>query len=205
MDSSHRASRYIHSLSPVKKSQSNIPYYNFNLQPQSDISFEYANFPGDDPSFPGQEAVDVSLHQVSSITPNQAVNTTATISFGDCSPKKICVKSTGKSIRLKEDCIVEDTSGNCEIHVWEPLFLTLQTEKTYKFTSLAVKHFKGSCFLATKPNTTVEEVDQQINDIKGPQLLNNPHKQITLKRFSMVKGLSVFFLPELPEKDHCQL
>eukprot|EP00794_Sanderia_malayensis_P004471 gene4471-5065_t len=32
MDSSHSASGYIHSLSPVKKSKSNIPYYDFNLE-----------------------------------------------------------------------------------------------------------------------------------------------------------------------------
>eukprot|EP00794_Sanderia_malayensis_P001535 gene1535-1698_t len=139
------------------------------------------------------EAVDISWDQLHSLKPNQAVNITATISIGECSPKKIHIKSSGKSIQLKEDCIVEDKTGNCEIHVWEPLFLTLENGKTYKFTNVSVKHYKGACFLATKPNTEVTEVEQQIDTITAYDLLKSPEKEITIQHFAMIKALTIFY------------
>ena len=164
------------------------------LQPTSDITFDYK---GTD-SFSIQstapvEAIDISLSALQSMQPNQAVNVTATLSMGDSEPKSILIKATSKTLNIKEDCILEDTTGTAELHIWDPLFNELNDGHTYTFKNLAVKHFKGTCHLATKQDTTFCDAEQQIIDVNGHQLLNNPEKELKVENFLLIKNLCVFF------------
>ena len=91
------------------------------------------------------EEIDISLSALQSMQPNQVVNVTATLPMGDSEPKSILIKTTSKPFNIKEDCILEDTTGTAELHIWDPLFKELNHGGTYTFKNLVVKHFKGTC------------------------------------------------------------
>ena len=61
------------------------------------------------------------------------------------------------------------------------------------FKNLSVKHFKGTCHLETKQDTTFCDAEQQIADVNGHKLLNNPEKELKVENFLLVKNLCVFF------------
>ena len=61
--------------------------------------------------------VGISIFQLNTTTPNQKVNVTGTLSFGQKQPKKVLVKSTQEIFFVKEDCILENSTGHTSIHI----------------------------------------------------------------------------------------
>ena len=85
-----------------------------------------------------QEASDVSLRELKEMAPNQKVNVHATLSMGAQEPNKIETKSS-QALSVKEDCILEDETGTMELHIWEPLFTQLKSNKAYYFQNLTLQ------------------------------------------------------------------
>ena len=106
-------------------------------------------------------AMNITLSQVPLLKPNQLVNATATISLGNDPPKEVYIKRSGETLKVKEDCIGDDT-GKAVINLWQPFFVELERGKTYSFKNMCVKLFKGSSHLATQLDTTYKEVQQHI-------------------------------------------
>ena len=70
---------------------------------------------------------------------NQKVNVHATLSMDTKEPKKIDTKS-GKTLTVKEDCILEDGTDTMELHIWKPLFAQLTNNKAYYFKNLTLRY-----------------------------------------------------------------
>ena len=98
----------------------------------ADVPFSYVpNFVKSERSeSTSQEASDFSLRELKEISPNQKVIVHATLSMGAQEPNKIETKS-GQALFVKEDCILEDETGTMELHIREPLFKQLKSNKAY--------------------------------------------------------------------------
>ena len=119
----------------------------------ADVPFSYVpNFVKSERSeSTSQEASDVSLRELKEMAPNQKVNVHATL--GAQEPNKIETKSS-QALSVKEDCILEDETGTMELHIWEPLFTQLKSNKAYYFQNFTLRYYQGSKFLSTNRNTT---------------------------------------------------
>ncbi|CAH3040334.1 unnamed protein product, partial [Porites lobata] len=85
-----------------------------------------------------QEASDVSLRELKEMAPNQKVSVHVTLSVGAQEPNKIETKSS-QALSVKEDWILEDETGTMELHIWEPLFTQLKSNKAYYFQNLTLR------------------------------------------------------------------
>ena len=103
-----------------------------------------------------QEASDVSLRELKEMSPNQKVNVHATLSMGAQEPNKRETKFS-QALSVKEDCILDDETGTMELHIWEPLFTQLKSNKAYYFQNLTLRYYQGSKFLSSNRNTTYSE------------------------------------------------
>ena len=186
-------------LSNTKKNDSNKEII-FNQQssvrsaPAFDIDFDFSPdiAASESSSSSEQTAVTITLEQVPTLKLNQKVNVTATISLGNEQPKPVEVKSTQKTILVKEDCLLEDETGTAEIHLWDELISKVRNGTTYEFQNVNVKHFKGSTHLATTPMTSFKEASTQRQSVQGPTLLENPEKEVKVEMFKFLNNLSVF-------------
>ena len=64
------------------------------------------------------------------------------------------VKRNGSKGRVKEDCILEDKTGNAIIHPRDDAATTLTTGQSYEIKNLSVKNFNGKSHLRTTTETT---------------------------------------------------
>lgn len=124
-----------------------------------------------------QEASDVSLRELKEMATNQKVTVHATLSMGAQEPNKIKTKSS-QPLSVKEDCILEDETGTMELHIWEPLFTQLKSNKAYYFQNLTLRYYQGSKFLSTNRNTTYSEETTTLKKLVGPEILTNPEREI---------------------------
>jgi len=66
----------------------------------------------------------ITLQQLHKLTRNQRVNVKATLTVGSLEPKER-IKRNGSKGRVKEDCVLEDKTGNAIIHLWDDTATTL--------------------------------------------------------------------------------
>ncbi|XP_068677709.1 uncharacterized protein [Montipora foliosa] len=134
------------------------------------------------------------------MTPNQKVNVTGTLSFSQKEPKKVLVKSTQEVSFVKEDCILEDSTGHTSIHIWSPLITQLKNTYSYRLNNLTVKNFQGNTFLSTSPFTTYTQQVNTLSSFKGRAILETPEKQIFVDSFKLVSKLSIFLSCQVCKK-----
>lgn len=150
---------------------------NVSVAPNSDITFTYKEQLQPIPSTSQLPSVDITISQLNTMTPNQKVNVTGTLSFGQKQPKKVLVKSTQETSFVKEDCILEDSTGYTSIHIWNPLITQLKNTYSYRLNNLTVKNFQGNTFLSTSPFTTYTQLQNTLSSLKGPAILETPENK----------------------------
>lgn len=173
---------------------------NVSVAPNSDITFNYKEQLQPIPSTSQLPSVDISISQLNTMTPNQKVNVTGTLSLGQKEPKKVLVKSTQETSFVKEDCILEDSTGHTSIHIWNPLISQLKNTYSYHLNNLTVKNFQGNTFLSTSPFTTYTQLQNTLSSLKGPAILETPEKQIFVDNFKLVSKLSIFLSCQVCKK-----
>ena len=102
------------------------------------------------------------------------------------------IKSTQKNSLVKEDCVIEDSTGTIMAHIWEPLIDQLKDGQAYLFKNLTIKNFQGCTFVSTSPQTTISSITQTLTDLAGPDILNSPDQQVTIPSIKLVNKLSVY-------------
>ena len=60
-----------------------------------------------------QPAKKITLEELPTLQVNQKVNVTASISLGNEKPKPVQLKATKEMTSVKEDCVLEDETWNC--------------------------------------------------------------------------------------------
>ena len=90
----------------------------------------------------------ITLNQLPTLTRNQKVNVTGVLTIGQKEPKQV-TKRNGENGMVKEDCVIEDASGNAMIHIWDELINKLHPElqgfqfKKSKCQKLLGQHYVG--------------------------------------------------------------
>lgn len=164
------------------------------LAPAFDIDFEYSTSLTSSSSMtmPQTNATVVSFEEVPRLEANQRVNVTAILSKGTEKPNQVQLRATQKKAFVKEDCIIEDTTGSAMLHIWEPMSEQLKSGTTYEFKNFVVKNFQGTNHLSTSTSTSFSVVDQQVEALKGPSLLECAEKNLKVKEFKSVNKLDIY-------------
>lgn len=62
--------------------------------------------------------------------------------------------------KKKQDMVVADSSGSIRVTIWEEMIGKVKKERSYRFSKMMVRAFKGKKFLSTsKTGSEVEEID----------------------------------------------
>ena len=122
---------------------------------------------------------------------NQKVNVTGVLSLGYKSPKQV-KKRDGQNGKVKEDCIIEDAAGNAVFHIWDELIDKVENSKGYTIKNLSVKNYAGNTMLGTTASTTSDEVQSDLKERNGPDLLQNTGKEVTVQEFKFVHKLNIY-------------
>ena len=139
----------------------------------SDITLQYVEQVKHDGLWDTVAPTSVKVSQINELTPNQKVNLTATLTMGKDKPKPVELKSSGETVSVKEDCVLEDETGAIMAHIWNPLIDDLENGQSYIFKNLTVKNYQSSTFLSTTPFTTVSPTIQALPKLTGPNMLQN--------------------------------
>lgn len=157
-----------------------------------DVGFQHCVQPKPESACSTEEASTVTVSEVSELKANQKVHETAVITMGTENPVEVVLKSTGKTTNVKEDCVLEDSTGAILVHIWHPLIANIKTGQSYLLRNLTVKNFQGKTFLSTTPTTNVSPTSLTLQSVKGPDILENPEKEVTVAYLNMVSKLNVF-------------
>ena len=117
--------------------------------------------------------------------------------MGSLEPKEL-VKRNGSKGRVKEDCVLEDKTGNAIIHLWDDTITALTTGQSYDIKNLSVKNFNGKTHLGRTTETTFTPIDTLLKDIKGKELLTNIKKTITVEEFKFTDKVNTFMVCQIP-------
>ncbi|XP_068697264.1 ATP-dependent DNA helicase PIF1-like [Montipora foliosa] len=134
----------------------------------------------------------ITLNQLPTLTRNQKVNVTGILTLGQ-KPAKEVKKRNSENGKVKEDCVIEDATGNAILHIWDNLIDKVQNSKSYTFKNLSVKNYSGNTMLGTTASTTFDEVQTELKQVKGPDLLENKDKKVTVQEFKFVDKLNISF------------
>ena len=93
---------------------------------------------------------------------------------------------SSQALSVKEDCILEDETGTMELHIWEPLFTPVKSNKAYYFQNLTLRYYQGSKFLSTNRNTTYSEETTILKKIVDPEILTNTEREIIASQLKYV-------------------
>ena len=159
----------------------------------SDVSFTYI-----EQQKPAQNttdkppSVDVTVSEIPSLKSNQRVNISTTITIGKKDAKKVLLKSTQQDSFVKEDCVIEDSTGTIMAHIWAPLIDEVKDGQAYLFKNMTIKNFQGSTFVGTSPQTSISAVTQTLESLAGPDILSNPDLEITIPKIKFVTKLTIY-------------
>ena len=78
-----------------------------------------------------EEASTVTVSDISELKANQKVTMTAVVTMGTEKPVEVVLNSTEKISHVKEDCVLEDSTGAIMLHVWDPLITNIKTGQSY--------------------------------------------------------------------------
>ena len=141
---------------------------------------------------PTVASTNITLNQLSTLTRDQKVSVTGVLTVGQKEPKQV-TKRNGENGMVKEDCVIEDASGNAIIHIWDELINKLQNYKASSLKNLSVKNYSGNTMLGTTASTTFDEVETELKELKGPDLLQNTDKKVIIQDFKFVEKLNIYF------------
>ena len=147
-------------------------------------------------TLPHGNAIQISLSQVNSLTRNQRVNVRGTITMGDAKPKEVR-KRNGNSGLVKEDCVIEDQTGHTTLHLWDDMIEKCKNSNSYEITDLSVKNCNGHTHLGSTSDTTIKEISMHVDNPKGPQLVTNIQKTVTIQEFIFTDKVSVFMICQI--------
>ena len=99
--------------------------------------------------------------------------------MGSVAPKEKKKQNKEKGL-VNEGCILEDSTGHAILHILEKMIQKCNSLKSYEFTNLCVKNYSGHGHLGTTATTTIKEIDLKIDNLKGPDLLQESQKSITV-------------------------
>ena len=108
------------------------------------------------------------------------------------------VKRNGSKGRVKEDCILEDKTGNAIIHPRDDTATTLTTGQSYEIKNLSVKNFNGKTHLRTTTETMFTPIDPLMKELKGKELLTIIKKTITVEEFKFTNKVNTFMVCQIP-------
>ena len=86
----------------------------------SDVTFASTPSSSSDSDTQSSPAVafNITLNQLPTLARNQKVNMTGILTLGQKEPKEV-KKRNGQNGKVKEDCVIEDTTGSAIIHIWD--------------------------------------------------------------------------------------
>lgn len=121
---------------------------NFNQQSvvhqasSSVVRFQHCVQPKPESACSTEAASTVTVSDNSELKANQKVTITAVVTMGTEKPVEVVLKSTaGKPSHVKEDCVLEDSTGAVMLHVTDPLIANIKTGQSYLLRNLSVKNF----------------------------------------------------------------
>ena len=91
---------------------------------------------------------------------------------------------------VKEDCVIEDVTGSAILHIWDELVGKVQNSKSYSLKNPSVKNYSGNTMLETTVSTVFNEVQTDLEQVKGPDLLENSDKKVTVQEFNLWTNLT---------------
>ena len=141
-------------------------------------------------SSPSVASTNISFNQLPTLTRNQKFNVAGNAALGQKTLEQV-TKRNGQNGKIKEDCI-EDTTGNAVIHIWEELTEKVENSKSYTLKNLRVKNYSGNAMLETTVSTPFDEVQSELKELKGPDLLQNTDKEVTVQEFKFVDKLNIY-------------
>ena len=65
------------------------------------------------------------------------------LTFGNV-PVKMAQTRYGKDVKVKEDCVLENESGNISFHIWDDIFKGFKKHTSYYFKNVQLMKFKGN-------------------------------------------------------------
>lgn len=139
----------------------------------SDVLFDYVQQekPQNSCSDALSQTADVSVSDIKAQKANQRINLNAIITVGQEDLKQVTLSKTEESADVKEDCILEDSSGSIMVHIWAPLIHQLKNGEAYSFTNLTIRNYKGSTFVSLSPLTTAIPSPLTMEKLVCPQML----------------------------------
>lgn len=164
-----------------------------------DIHFESTKPPTDSPTkynLPQAGAIQITLNQLNMLTRNQRVNVKGTITMGAAKPKQVN-KRNGQPGLVKEDCVIEDQNGHTTIHLWDDMIEKCKNSRSYEITELSVKNYNGHTHLGSTSDTTIKEINMHVENPKGPHLVTNIQKAVTIQEFIFTDKVSVFMICQI--------
>ena len=126
-----------------------------NQASSSDVRFQHCIEPKPESAWSTKEASTVTVSDISELKAKQKVTVTAVVTACTEKPVEVFVKSTGKTWHVKEDCVLEDSTGAVMLHIWDPLIANIKTSQSCLLRNLSVKNCQDKTFLGTTPTTTV--------------------------------------------------
>ena len=151
------------------------------------------------------DATDITLKELNDLSRKQKVNVTGVRTLGNKPPKEVS-KTNGQNGLVKEDCIIKDATGAVTIHIWDDVLSKLTIGNSHKFTNLTVKNYPGMTLLGTAPTTTYIATDLKLNCTKGPKLLSNTERELTIAEFNIVDKVNIFMTCQIKScKKKCHM
>lgn len=142
-------------------------------------------------SSPTVASTNISLNQLPTLTRSQKVYVTGILTLGQKPPKQV-TKRNGQNGKVKEDCIIEDATGNAVVHMWDELIEKIENSKSSTLKNLFVKNYSGNILLGTTAFTTFDEVQSDLKGLKRLDLLQNTDKEVTVQEFKFVDKLNIY-------------
>ena len=99
---------------------------------------------------------------------------------------------TKLNVSVKEDCLLNDETGELSFHMWEEQLPLFTNKKTYNLQYLVLKTYAGDRYLASTRKTVAEEVTD------NPQIpINDEYDEgidnFSIIPFELVKNVEIFY------------
>ena len=114
------------------------------------------------------------------------------LTFGDVQIKMVQTRY-GKDVEVKDDCVLENESGNITFHIWDDICKGLKNNASYYFENLQLKKFKGEKFLASTAKTSKTELETHI-ELPATTTIDKKAVEIPINRFDYVEKIEFYYL-----------
>lgn len=195
---SFEASKMAVQLKNIKPNNKNELIFNqqssLHCAANSDVSFDYVEQEQLTTTNSNSlyQAVNVEVADIKTLKPNQKINLNAIISIGEERPKEVPLNKTQEIRHIKEDCVLEDSTGSIMAHIWVPFIDQLKNGEAYYFTNLTIKSYKGTTFVSSSPSSEAKPSPFLKETLEGPRLLEDPNTELNCENFHLISKLCVY-------------